>query len=182
MSIVSAAQFKAYARKADGDPTIEGLYQMFLDSAEAIVSDYLGYAPASAAYTHTFFGNGKFYLTLRAPIITITSITVAGVSKTVADFLIDFETITEKNGNPFPLGSLVVIVYQGGWTTIPQQVSEAILDIASLKSMKTGEQLGVSSQSFDGGNTRNFINYTNFEKFLAPLNSIRIDRIERRWP
>ena len=180
MSIVSAAQFKAYARKADGDPTIEGLYQMLLDSSEVVVNDYLGYTPASASYVHTFYGNGKLYLMLRAPIIAIASITVAGVSKTVGDFLIDFETITEKNGNPFPTGSLVVVTYTGGWATIPSSVSEAILDIASLKALKMGEQIGVTSQTFDGGSTRSFLSYTNYAKFLQPLASIRIDRIERK--
>jgi uncharacterized repeat protein (TIGR02543 family) len=180
-SLVTVAQLKVFAKLGDSDDG-DLQYQEFLSSAEQVVSDYLGYAPAAADYVHTFNGQGRSYLTLRSPVISITSITVAGVTKTLSDYVTDFETITNKNSEIFPVGALVVVTYRAGWSIIPALVTLCIKRIATLMSMETGERIGVSSQSFDGGNTRNFINYTSYAKYLAPLNSIRVDRIERMTP
>lgn len=179
-SIVTVAQLKSYSNKADGDTTREALYQTFIDAAETVVADYLGFSPASASYTHTFFGDGKPYLTLRAPVLTLTSVTVGGVSKTVSDFVIDRATITEKNGNPFPVGAVISVVYTGGYTTVPAAIILTILRIATLLTMEAGENIGVTGQSFDGGNTRTFITYTNFSKYLSMIAGLRVVRLERK--
>jgi uncharacterized repeat protein (TIGR02543 family) len=181
-SLVTIAQLKAYARKLDGDTAGEALYQTFLDAAERIVDDYLGYTPALATHTETLYGDGKTYLALEAPVIGLTSVTVDGVSKTVGDYTIDGNEITEKNGNPFGQGSIVVVVYSGGFATIPPIVTLTILRIASILTSEGGENIGVTSQTFDGGNTRTFINYTNFAKYLAPLAPLRVVRMKRAAP
>lgn len=178
MSIATIAEFKAYGKKAD-EPAGENNYQMFLDSASAIVVDYLGYEPAFATRADSLFGDGKIYLHFPAPIISMTSITVDGVSKTISDFLIDFNTITEKNGNPFGVGSLVVVVYTGGWLVIPAQVKHTELQIASLMAMEMGENIGTTGSTMDGGNSRTFISYTKFDKYLAKLAGISIKRLPR---
>jgi len=183
MSIVTVAQFKIYAKLGDSDTGGELQYQEFLDAAEAIVAEYLGYAPAAASLTQTYFGDGKPYINLRAPVNgSVTSITIDGVAQTVGDWLVDFERITNKYGNPLGVGSLAVVAYSGGFATIPALITLVIKRIATLMSMETGERIGVSSQSFDGGNTRSFINYTNYAKYLASLASLRVDRIERKAP
>ena len=183
MSIVTVAQFKSFANIADGDTARELVYQVLLDSAEALVSDYLGYAPAATSYTHTFFGDGKPYINLRAPVNgTITSITINSVAQTVADWLVDFERITNKYGNILSVGSFAAVVYSGGFATIPALVTWTIMRLVSLMIAESGGGIGLSSQSFDGGNTRNFVNYANYAKYLAPLASLRVDRIERKYP
>lgn len=184
MSIVTVAQFKAYAKKLDGDATVETLYQEYIDSAEAAVADYLGYSPASATYTaQSIYGDGRSYLRLRArPITALTTLTVDGASKTVGNYTIDGETITEKYGNPFPVGSVVVATYTAGYATVPAPITIAIKQIASLLSMEAGENIGVSSTTFDGGNTRSFINYTNFDKYLKNLDQYKLLKLGRLMP
>lgn len=180
MSMVTVAQLKAYANKLDGDTARETLFQTFIDSAEAVVAEFLGYSPPTASYTHSFFGDGKSYLTLRAPVISLTSVTVDGVSRTVSDFLIDGAVITEKNGVLFPSGSLVVVAYSGGFASVPTIILLTVLRIATLLTMEAGENIGVTGQSFDGGNSRTFITYTNFSKYLSAIPaSYRIVRLGR---
>jgi hypothetical protein len=181
MSLATVDQFKAYARKAD-EAEGAALYQVFLDAAEAIVVDYLGYSPAAAAYAHTFFGDGKPYLSLRAPIISLDSLTVDGTARAVVDFVIDGAMITDKTGARFTAGAVIVAGYHGGFATVPGLVVLTVLRIAALLSVEAGENIGVTSQSFDGGNSRSFLNYTNFDKYLKPLAGLRVIRLERKAP
>jgi hypothetical protein len=181
MSIVSVATWKVYSSAQDGDAAKETLYQTYLDAAEAIVVDYLGFSPSQATYTSaTFYGEDKPYIQLKARPITIpvTTITVDGVSKTVGDFIADDEYLVNKNGVLFPKGSTIVVTYQGGYATIPGSISMAIMRIATLLHTEGSGQIGVSSQTLDGGNTRSFVNYTNYQKYLAPLQALRIVRLK----
>jgi hypothetical protein len=179
MSIVTLAEFKKYAKKMDDDATGEALYQGYIDAAESVVSDFLAYAPAEDSYTHTFYGDNRPYVQLKARPVTLTSVTVGGVSKTISDFVIEDEFITEKNGIQFPQGSLIVVAYTGGYDTVPGIIKITILEIAALLSMEAGENIGVTSTSFDGGNTRNFLNYTKFDKYLQKIERYRIRSLRR---
>jgi uncharacterized repeat protein (TIGR02543 family) len=190
-SIVTIAEFKGYATKANGDATFEALLQTYLDAAEAEVVRYLGFHPASASYSHTFYGDGKNYITLRAPVITLTSITIDSVAEDTSEWTINRETITNDEGDIFSLGSEAVVVYIGGITspaTTRQEALDwaaiklAIMRIAALMEMEAGEAIGLTGTSFDGGNSRTFTNYTNYAKYLAPLASLRIARLERLAP
>ncbi|MCX7023052.1 MAG: hypothetical protein NT080_00350 [Spirochaetes bacterium] len=179
MSIVTVATFKKYAKKMDDDVVGEALYQSYVDAAESIIADFLSYSPVMTSYTHTFYGDGDSYLALKAKPVTLGTITVDGVAKTLTDFLVEDEVITEKNGNSFPTGSVVIVGYLAGYTTVPGVFQVVILEIASLLSMEAGENIGVNSTTFDGGNTRSFTNYTNFSKYLAKVEKYRIRRLPR---
>ena len=178
MGIVTLATWKKYARKPDDDAAGEALYQTFLDAAETIVEEHLGFDPVSQTYTaQALVGTGFDSLQLKAkPITVLTSVSVDGVLRTVADFLIEGERITDKNGLIFPAGSAVLCTYTAGYATIPALISLTIMDIASLLSMNQGDNIGVSSVTFDGGNTRQFINYNTFAKQLSRLANIRLVR------
>lgn len=182
MSIVTVAEFKKYANKRDEDSTGEALYASYVDAAESVVTDFLGYAPAEDSYTHTFYGDGVPYLALKARPVELLSVSVGGVAKDIASFLVEEEIITHSGGDVFPVGSLVVVSYLGGWATVPGLIKVTILEIAALLAMEAGENIGVSGTSFDGGNTRTFINYTNFDKYLAKLTKYRVVRLPRMRP
>jgi hypothetical protein len=182
MSVVSVAEFKKYAKKMDDDATGEALYQDYIDAAETVVSDYLAYSPAKDTYAHSFYGDGKPYLQLKAKPVELATITVNGVAWDIAEYIADGEVITNKAGAQFPVGSLIVVGYDGGYDTIPGIVKITILQIAALLSMEAGENIGVTSVAFDGGNTRNFINYTRFDKYLHKLERMRIRRLPRTAP
>lgn len=60
------------------------------------------------------------------------------------------------------------------WTSVevPQIVRLTILRIATLMLMEGGENIGVSGKSF-ADNSRTFISYTNYMKYLSPLQTYR---------
>ena len=187
MGLVTLATWKVYARKAAGDSSAEGLalealYQMFLDSAEQIAKDYLGYDPASQTYTsQTYYGSGTSSLTLKAkPITALSSLSVNGVSKTVSDYTIDGERITNKNGEIFGRSDIIVITFTAGLSAGDTRLGLVILtcmDIASLLSQNAGDNIGVSSVTMDGGASRTFVNYNDFRKQLSRLASLRLARL-----
>ena len=55
---------------------------------------------------------------------------------------------------------------------VPDIVRLTILRIATLMLMEGGENIGVSSKSF-ADNSRTFISYTNYMKYLSPLQTYR---------
>ena len=55
---------------------------------------------------------------------------------------------------------------------VPEIVRLTILRIATLMLMEGGENIGVSSKSFSD-NSRTFISYTNYLKYLSPLQTYR---------
>lgn len=55
---------------------------------------------------------------------------------------------------------------------VPEVVRLTILRIATLMLMEGGENIGVSGKSF-ADNTRTFISYTNYMKYLSPLQTYR---------
>ena len=60
------------------------------------------------------------------------------------------------------------------WTveTVPSLVVTTILRIATLMLMEAGENIGISGKSF-ADNSRSFISYTNYSKYLNPLQTFR---------
>jgi hypothetical protein len=62
----------------------------------------------------------------------------------------------------------------GNWAdgNIPELVRLTILRIATLMLMEGGENIGVTGKSFSD-NSRSFISYTNYLKYLNPLQTYR---------
>jgi len=56
--------------------------------------------------------------------------------------------------------------------SIPSIVRLTIIRIATLMLMEAGENIGVSGKSF-ADNSRSFISYTNYSKYLNPLQTYR---------
>lgn len=56
--------------------------------------------------------------------------------------------------------------------TVPRLVKLTILRIATLMLMEGGENIGVTGKSF-ADNSRSFISYTNYMKYLSPLQTFR---------
>lgn len=55
---------------------------------------------------------------------------------------------------------------------VPDLVKITILRIATLMLMEGGENIGVSGKSF-ADNSRTFISYTNYSKYLNPIQTYR---------
>lgn len=184
MAIVTVDEFKLYAKKISGDSALEDLYEVFVNSAEAVVTDFLGYDPTSQTYTNeTHYGDGRSYVCLKArPISALSAFSVDGVAEDVLDYTIDDDRIIRIDGTEFYPGATLSVSYTAGYSTVPDLIKQTVLRIAALLSVEAGENIGVTSQSFDGGNTRSFLNYTNFDKYLAPIARYRLVRLPRLVP
>lgn len=56
--------------------------------------------------------------------------------------------------------------------SVPDLVRLTVMRIATLMLMEAGENIGVTGKSF-ADNSRSFISYTNYSKYLNPLQTLR---------
>ena len=175
MAIVTVDQLDEYSNNYE-DSNIKAIY---ISTAEDIIKDYLGYDPASKTYTQLFSGLGSYRLYLKAqPVSEITTLKIDGVSQDVTKFTKDGDSIYKTDfAEVFTEGeSNIEITYKAGYTTYPGIMQMTALRIATLLMEESGGNIGVTSKSFDN-NTRTFINYSDFKKYLRPLDSLRIIKV-----
>lgn len=58
---------------------------------------------------------------------------------------------------------------------MPSAIKSAILRIAALKLMESNGNIGLTGKSYSD-NSRSFLNYTNYNKYLTDLWSLRVVR------
>jgi hypothetical protein len=119
MSYVKVSDFQKYTGIRDQSKS--NLQQAFINSAEEIVENYLGYTPMIQIYTHYFNGNGTNQLQLRAkPIRSLSLVEIEGRPMPLDEFLYETdEFITYTNG-VFPYGLRNVRVgYVAGYENAP---------------------------------------------------------------
>jgi len=76
----------------------------------------------------------------------------------------------------FPVGEdNIRLSYTAGWDAqeMPSVIVVSILRIATLMLSETGGNIGLTGKSF-ADNSRTFVNYSNYRKYLQPLDSLRI--------
>lgn len=180
MSLVSLKSFEQYTGNFEDSREAVELKQQYLDAAESIVIDYLGYNPVSSSYDEYLSGIGDYKLYLHAqPITNVNFICVDNNP-------IDISTIATKDSyiydicrnRVFTLGvENIHINYNAGFQcdNIPDVIKVSILRIAALMLQEQGGNIGLTGKSM-GENSRTFINYTNYDKFLEPLNVLKIVR------
>ena len=151
----------------------------FLAAAEEIATSHLGFDPGARSYTDVVAsgtGMRRLYLPSRN-IISVEALTMGGCAVdpshvAACDDHIVFIDHTVK----FPYGEdNILLSYTAGWEreTMPAVITLSILRIATLMLSETGGNIGLTGKSF-ADNTRTFINYSNYRKYLQPLDSLRI--------
>lgn len=164
------------------DEELNTLKSMFIDAAESIVVECLGYDPTSKDYASIISGYGSPDVQLRAqPVTEIKSLKVDGETLDPADFISDKERIINKNlESCFTAGTNNVLVsYTAGYNDedVPGTVKLTILRIAALMLSETGGNIGITSKSFDQGGSRTFTNTRDYTPYLKVLDPIRVERI-----
>jgi hypothetical protein len=179
--IASIDMFNTYSGNFEDSPGAVLLKTAFLTSAEEIVTSYLGFDPALQAYTDvTVSGTGmrRLYLPSRN-IKAIEEITVgsAMVDRTLIVACDDHIRFADPE-TVFPYGvDNIRLGYTAGWEhdSMPAVITLSILRIATLMLSETGGNIGLTGKSF-ADNSRTFINYSNYRKYLQPLDALRIIR------
>lgn len=163
------------------DEELNSLKEIFLDSAESIVIDYLGYNPLQKDYASIISGADKPYVQLRAqPVTEIKTVKVDGTTLDPADFITEKEMLIHKDLEiAFTTGSNnVLITYTAGYADedLPGVVKLTVLRIASLMLVETGGNIGATSKSMQDG-SRTFSNTRDYSPYLKVLDTIRVERI-----
>lgn len=119
----------------------DALLTVLLDAASTIVERYCNRKFLSTAYTETRSGNGmRFLLVNNPPMTAFTNIAVVDDDGTSTDYAsTNFRYNEEGLIRPDPEGDLerfplgfqnLVVTYTGGFATIPEDVQEAVIQVA----------------------------------------------------
>lgn len=172
-SVVSLDEFNQYTNNySDTHDDIQMKVHM-LESAQNIVETYIGYPLSPAHHVERHIGTGQYVIYLDSmPITAVWAVVVDG--REVDNFEHGMSSITL----PFRLcqNSYIEIEYDTGWDRVPDLIKMTILRIAALLLTESNGNIGLTSKSFSD-NTRNFLNFTNFQKYLDPLSLYRIFRL-----
>jgi hypothetical protein len=174
MEIITLEEFQAYTGIHDNDD----LSTQLIDSAEAIVINYLGYSPVQATYTDTISGNGKNEISLyRKNVSNITSLTIDGVAidpTKISTCGANGECIF-FDGGIFPAGhGNIIISYTAGWETIPAEIKMAVLRIAALLQSESGGNIGITSKSFGDSGNRTYVKTIDYTPYLLPVAGYKV--------
>ncbi len=173
--ICTVVELNAYTQNYEDSTEVVAEKTRLLTSAQEQVSKYLGYDPESQTHTDyiSAIGNNRLYLKAQ-PVTAVASISVNGESLAPSAYEIQDEYLRLKNG-VWPKGDENVhVVYTAGYSagTMPDSIKMVILQIASLMQAEEGGNIGITGKSF-AENSRTFINYTNFDKWLKKLDGFR---------
>ena len=178
--IVTVTEFNTYSGNYENDTAVTSMKESILAAAEEKVVDYLGFSPLSAERTDFISAIGQKRLYLYAhPITAVSSLKINGAAVDASAFTINDCYLRLKEG-VFPVGDEnCEVTYTAGWTSqnMPDVIKMVILQIASLMLEEAGGNIGITGKSFDD-NSRNFINYTDFNKWLAKLDGLRVLRMD----
>jgi len=175
MAIISIDQFNEYSNNYE-DVLVKDI---FIDSAESMVKEYLGYDPNSKTYHEYVSGIGSSKLYLNAqPITSINSIKINGVEDSIQNYGISDFYIYRKDGTEVFTNGIdnVEIEYRAGYSTIPASIKLTVLRIASLLLQESNGNIGLTGKSFTD-NSRTFINYADYKKYLKPLDQLKVLKV-----
>jgi hypothetical protein len=179
--IVTVDMFNSYSGNYEDSADAILLKEAFLLSAEEIVDGYLGYDPVTQLYTDVILSGTGAY-TLYLPARNTTVLHAISVNETDMDplgFTLSDDRIRAIGTRwAFPLGTdNIIMSYTAGWETsfMPSVITLSILRVATLMLSEMGGNIGLTGKSF-ADNSRTFINYSNYRKYLQPLDSLRIIR------
>lgn len=172
--IITLDEFNTYSGNMEDDENTLALKQQLLDSATEVVEEYLGYSLIPDSYTEQYIGtnSNKLYLNKR-PIEQVNRLYIDNKEVSYNDYSFNPDCVYLTNGKKFPQNSVIDIEYSTCFIKIPSLIKTTILRIATLLLSELGENIAVTSKSFSDG-SRQFVNYTNFDKFLKPLGKYKV--------
>ena len=123
-------------------------------------------------------GTDKGILYLPARNITkLSALAFDGEEKDVSDIILADDRIEYRTGDVFRrLGrKYISLSFMAGWDedSMPSTIRLAVLRIATLMLQETGGNIGLTGKSF-ADNSRTFVSYSNYRKYLEPLSPLRI--------
>ena len=163
--LATLADFKIFLNIDSADTSQDTFLTSCLTNAGAIVERYLNRKIEAADYDEKYDGGGNNFIILNyMPINSISSLKDGDDTISVDDYVYYADSgIVKLKSGYFEDGiQNVQISYNAGYTTVPDVIEEATLEIAALlyKGSDAGEgRLGKASISIpEGGGTLSFVN------------------------
>ncbi len=177
--IVSVEAFDAYSGNCEDSKEALMCKETFLKSSEEIVKDYIGYDPEEKEHTEEIEGNLRRGIWLGARnVLEVKSVLLNDHELPEDEYLLKGDKLfsTQKSQGPFTHGTFTV-TYRAGWTgeNMPEVIILSILRLATLMLTEGNGNIGLTGKSFTD-NSRTFVNYSNYKKYLQPLDALRIMR------
>lgn len=176
--ICTVAQFNAYSGNFNSDTDTVALKTNYLMAAEEKVISYLGYDPAQSTRTDIVSGIGDSSLYLKCGHIdNVQTLKINGVTVDLSNVTNCLDHLESADGSDiFTQGkNNITCTYVGGWLVIPDAIQLCILRIATLLLGESNGNIGVTSRTYED-NSRTFIQYTNWSKYLDAISSYRVMR------
>ncbi len=146
----------------------DSLAASHLKSAQEIVENYLHFNLESKDYITKSISTGRAYVRAKArPITELRSVKINGESLPIEDFVFCNEYVYRTAQN-FPNSAIVEMEYTAGFTadTIPEIIKTTVWQIAALRQIESGQNIGVSSKSFGDSGSRVFLSTRKYDDFL----------------
>lgn len=171
MDLITVDQLNEFV----GDTSVSTVKMDIVAAASEIVQDFLGYNPTSSERIYRFIGMDNDTIVLPIPgASAITSIYLDDELRAATDYELDtnLNMVRCLSGFYFIRDKEVKIIYTAGFATIPSHITHAAERIAGLMWSEAQGNIGLTSKSF-ADMSRNFVSYTNYDKYLKPLSSLR---------
>lgn len=167
-AIVDIDLFRKYNNYYEEDT--DELCDYFLRASENIVQDYLGYDPNRTEYIEYIQGVGsnKLYTRVR-PISDFSYVIRVDTQEMIEGLTYNSDYIYTLDGSSvFQSGVEYEVHYEGGYRNVPEDIKLAVIRIASLQLAESQGNIGISGKS-NMDQSRTFISYNNYDKYLRPL-------------
>lgn len=135
-------------------------------AAQDVIEGYLRFKIEQQDYDVTVVPYSRRQVKLPAPVISVTSVT-----GTDASYSSDYNFLSFSED---VYGLSLRIQFLGGLNPVPSIILLACVEIASLKLAEKGLNVAYSGLQMPDGMGYQRYNYTNYEKFLKPLERYRI--------
>ena len=173
--IITVDELNNFLNNYESSDSVKALKESVIASAEDVVIDYLGYCPLLKNYQEEYHnGTGKRTMFLNAKnVVSVNCITEDG--EYLADVELREDCLYRKE--KFNENKEYCVDYLAGWRIgqMPIIIKNTILRVASLMWLETGGNIGLSART-SPDNSKTFISYNNYSKYLAPLEKYRVVR------
>ena len=172
MAYITKEELEDYVKKYPEDET---LLEQYINAAEEMVENYLGYSPEQKEYKTVSYGdNGSFFCLEAFPLIELKEVKVNEKPVDTGLFRIKSRNYLEFNFGKgiFYSESLYSISYSAGFEKIPGKIKTVALQLASLMWESEGGNLAVSSTTYSDNGSRVFNNFR-ADRFLEELEAYK---------
>ena len=170
--LISVSQLEYYTGVC-GDPLAES----YIKSAQEIISSYLGYDPEENLIVSDIDGTGERFIILSGRHVhDINNFKIGEIEINENDFSVKNNFIYLKK-NIFPVGfENIHIEYKVGWNNneMPEVIKTTALQIASLRQVESGQNIGVNSKSFGDSGQRVFLSTRKYNDFLFNISQYKV--------